>query len=71
MRFTLDLSLNGTSMLNDNRLVLFIAVFSVAQIEFILESPTKEGKSAVCCRRLFYITNELTIPAKSPCKLVN
>jgi hypothetical protein len=58
-------------MLNNNRLVLFIAVFSVAQIEFILESLAKEGKRAVCCRRLFHITNELTILAKSPCKFAN
>jgi hypothetical protein len=40
----LDLSLNGISMLDDNRLVLFITVFSVAQIQFILENLTKEGK---------------------------
>jgi hypothetical protein len=58
-------------MLNDKRLVLFIVVLSVTKTEFILESLDEEGKSAVCCRRLFYITNEFTTLAKLPCKLVN
>ena len=71
MRSRPDLCLSGISMLNDKRLDLFIVVFSVSKTEFILESLAEEGKSAVCCRRLFYITNEFTILAKLPCKLVN
>ena len=44
-------------MVKDKRLVLVIAVVSVTTTEFILESLAEEVKTAVCCRRLFYITN--------------
>jgi hypothetical protein len=36
-------------MLIDDILVPFIEIFSVAQIELIIESLAKEGKGAVCC----------------------
>ena len=46
MHFRLVNCLNGISMPND-KLDLFITVFSVTKAEFILESLAEEGKSAV------------------------
>jgi hypothetical protein len=56
MQSRLDLCLSGISMLNDKRLDLFIAVFSVTKTEFILESLAEEEKKVLFAADVFFIS---------------